>query len=189
MGVSIHGYADVCVSHDVLQCVWIHPGFRHIGAEGVSAHMRGYLRHPILIQKQKSDIVIYHRLHPDGFPICDYSSKTGSNLFRHRDIPDVFFLSPILLRKEALLPAGKGIFLISLRFCNTGERNLATGGAEKVLPSFTTTTCMEQNARWPGVGTGNKKLQIIFRHTASCTTNGRGILSICEQYYVNELNK
>ena len=41
-----------------------------------------------------------------------------------------FFLSPILLRRGALLPAGQGFSQIFFRFCNPGNRILATGGAE-----------------------------------------------------------
>ena len=43
MGVGIQRYADVCMTHDVLQCLGVHPGFCHIGTEGMSAHMRGLL--------------------------------------------------------------------------------------------------------------------------------------------------
>ena len=37
MGVSVQGYTDVCVTHDILQGFWIHPGFCHIRAKGVPA--------------------------------------------------------------------------------------------------------------------------------------------------------
>ena len=45
MGVNIQRHADVRMTHDILQCLWIHSGFRHIGTEGVSAYMRGYFWH------------------------------------------------------------------------------------------------------------------------------------------------
>ena len=56
MGVGIQCYADVCMTRDVLQCLEVHPGFCHIGADGVSAHMRSYFRHldvdPILVSAE-----------------------------------------------------------------------------------------------------------------------------------------
>ena len=45
MGVSVHGYTDVCMTHDILQGFRIHPGFCHIRAKGVPAYMRGNFRH------------------------------------------------------------------------------------------------------------------------------------------------
>ena len=44
MGVNIQRYADVRMTHDILQCLWIHSGFRHIRTEGVPAYMRGDVR-------------------------------------------------------------------------------------------------------------------------------------------------
>ena len=40
MGVNIQRYADVRMTHDILQRLWIHSGFRHIGTKSVSAYMR-----------------------------------------------------------------------------------------------------------------------------------------------------
>ena len=86
MGVDIHRYADVGMTHDVLQRFGIHSGFCHIGAEGVPAYMRGDLGHLdavdlvvllhdvlqvffpvqgdhwpfILVQKQKADVAVDH---------------------------------------------------------------------------------------------------------------------------------
>lgn len=45
MCVHVHSNADVRMSHEVLQCLWIHSRFRHIGTIGVSAHMRRDVRH------------------------------------------------------------------------------------------------------------------------------------------------
>ena len=45
MGVSVQGYTDVCVTHDILQGFRIHTGFCHIRAKGVPAYMRGNFRH------------------------------------------------------------------------------------------------------------------------------------------------
>ena len=39
MGVNIQRHADVRMTHDILQCLRVHAGFRHIGTEGVSAYM------------------------------------------------------------------------------------------------------------------------------------------------------
>ena len=86
VSVNIQSYADVRMPHDILQCLWVHSGFRHIGAEGVSAYMGGYFeyldavdfvvlldnvlelflqvqcyhRSTILIQKQEAAVPIYH---------------------------------------------------------------------------------------------------------------------------------
>ena len=38
-GVSVQGYTDVCVTHDILQGFRIHPRFCHIRAKGVPAYM------------------------------------------------------------------------------------------------------------------------------------------------------
>lgn len=54
MGVDVQRHADVRMTHDILQCLWIHSGFRHIGTEGVSAYMRGYFGHLDAI-----DIVVF----------------------------------------------------------------------------------------------------------------------------------
>ena len=45
MGVNIQRYADVRMPHDILQRLWIHSGFRHIGTKSVSAYMRSYFGH------------------------------------------------------------------------------------------------------------------------------------------------
>ena len=45
MGVNIQRHADVRMSHDILQVLRVHSGFRHIGAEGMPAYMRGYFGH------------------------------------------------------------------------------------------------------------------------------------------------
>ena len=89
MGVNIQRHADVRMTHDILQCLWIHSGFRHIGTEGVSAYMRRNVWHlhpvnvivsadhiiesmlpmhrnkwhSIIIVKQESAISIYGLLH------------------------------------------------------------------------------------------------------------------------------
>lgn len=40
MCVDIHRHADIRMSHEVLQCLWIHSRFRHIGTIGMSTYMR-----------------------------------------------------------------------------------------------------------------------------------------------------
>ena len=88
MGVNIQRHADVRMTHDILQCLWIHSGFRHIGTEGVSAYMRGYFGHldavdlvvlldnvlhiflpvqcnhrsVVFVQEQEPGVSIHHRL-------------------------------------------------------------------------------------------------------------------------------
>ena len=42
MGVNIQRHADVRMTHDILQCLGVHPGFFHIGTEGVPAQWSGY---------------------------------------------------------------------------------------------------------------------------------------------------
>ena len=39
MGIGIQSYADIRVSHNVLQRFGIHPAFCHIGTKGVAADM------------------------------------------------------------------------------------------------------------------------------------------------------
>ena len=55
MSVYVHGDAYVRMSHQVLKCFRIHPGFRLITAVGVAAHVRSDQRHLYLV-----DLVIYH---------------------------------------------------------------------------------------------------------------------------------
>ena len=40
MGVGIQRDADIRVTHDILQGLGVHAAFRHVGTEGVAAHMR-----------------------------------------------------------------------------------------------------------------------------------------------------
>ena len=89
------------------------------------------------------------------------------------------FLSPKIHLKGRQLPAVRGFFQISFRFCNTGKGILATGGAENfsfhslhhcVLKSAKhqgknfplTHYYNRQGAKWPGSQTGNKKSSKSF---------------------------
>ena len=80
MGVSVQRYADVTVTHDILQRFGVHTRLRHIATEGMTAYMgrdfrklnfvnaviliadmlkvmlpmKGNHRHVILVQKQKT---------------------------------------------------------------------------------------------------------------------------------------
>ena len=89
MRICIQRYADIWVAHQILQCFWIHSGFCHIWAIGVSAYMRCNVWHlhpvnvivsadhmikavlpvhchkwySIIIVKQESAISIYGLLH------------------------------------------------------------------------------------------------------------------------------
>ena len=116
MGVSVQGYTDVCVTHDILQGFRIHPGFCHIRAKGVPAYMRGNFRHldtvnPVVflnnmlhvllpvkgnhrhivfIQKQKSYISFHHRFNFWCLAVGNDSAKTRCDSFRHRHIADAF---------------------------------------------------------------------------------------------------
>lgn len=117
MGVGIQCYADVCMAHDVLQCLGVHPGFCHIGTEGMSAHMRGYFRHLdavnlvilldnmlhvllsmkryhghiVLVQKQKTNVSIYHGFRFGNRTVGDDPAETGCYLLGHRNIADAAF--------------------------------------------------------------------------------------------------
>ena len=44
MGVGIQRDADIRVTHDILQGLGIHAAFRHVGTEGMAAHMGRDLR-------------------------------------------------------------------------------------------------------------------------------------------------
>ena len=45
MGVSVQCDTDIRMPHDVLQALWVHSTFCHLGAESVSAYMRRNLGH------------------------------------------------------------------------------------------------------------------------------------------------
>ena len=40
MGICVHGDANVRMTHQVLQCLWVHAGAGHIAAIGMAADMR-----------------------------------------------------------------------------------------------------------------------------------------------------
>ena len=44
MRVGVQSNADIRMTHDILQSFGVHTAFRHVGAEGVAAHMRGDFR-------------------------------------------------------------------------------------------------------------------------------------------------
>ena len=44
MGIGVQCHADVAVPHDILQCLRIHSGLCHIGAEGMPTYMGCDLR-------------------------------------------------------------------------------------------------------------------------------------------------
>ena len=39
MGICVHGDANVRMTHQVLQCLWIHAGASHVAAVGMAADM------------------------------------------------------------------------------------------------------------------------------------------------------
>lgn len=45
MCVYVHRHADIRMPHQVLQGLWVHPGFRHVAAVGVTAYMGSDFRH------------------------------------------------------------------------------------------------------------------------------------------------
>ena len=122
MGVDIQRHADVRMTHDILQCLRVHSGFRHIGTEGVSAYMRGYFGHldavdlvvlldnvlqvflpmqrnhrsVILVQEQEPGISIHHRLHFGCHTIGGDASETRYHFLTHRHIADTAFRLGVL---------------------------------------------------------------------------------------------
>ena len=110
MGVGIQRYANVAVTHDVLQCLGIHTGFGHIGAECVPAHMGRDLGHlylvnavvlvqgvlevmlpmhchhraVILVKEQEARIAVNGRLDQGRLSVCQDSLETGVNIVFHR---------------------------------------------------------------------------------------------------------
>ena len=97
MGVSVERDADFAVAHQVLERLWVHPGFGLIAAVGMAADVRrdvghldpvdivvafdhmvepvlpvhGHFRQAVLIQKQKAAVPIDHTLDPRGRPVLD----------------------------------------------------------------------------------------------------------------------
>ena len=117
MGVDIQRHADVRMTHDILQVLWIHTGLCHIGTEGVSAYMRGYFGHldavdlvvlldnvlqvflpmqcnhrpVVLVQEQEPGVSIHHRLHFRCYTIGENTAETRHNFLAHRHIADTAF--------------------------------------------------------------------------------------------------
>ena len=122
MGVDVQRHADVRMTHDILQCLRVHSGFRHIGTEGVSAYMRGYFGHldavdlvvlldnvlqvflpmqrnhrsVILVQEQEAGISIHHRLHFRCHTIGENTAETRYHFLTHRHIADTAFRLGVL---------------------------------------------------------------------------------------------
>lgn len=57
IGVKHNSY--IAIPHKVLQCIWIHAGFRHIAAIGVAADVRRYAWH---LQAVNLVVPIHHML-------------------------------------------------------------------------------------------------------------------------------
>ena len=105
------------MTHDILQRLWIHSGFRHIRTESVSTYMRSYFGHLnavnlviflnnmfqvllpmksdhwliVLVEKQKSSISVYHRFYFRCYPIGKNTTETRHNFLAHRHIADTAF--------------------------------------------------------------------------------------------------
>lgn len=101
------------MSHQVLQCFWIHAGTRLIATVGVSTYMRRNLwklrfidtviffdsvlkillpvqchqRHFVFIQKQESPVAIDNRLNLVFFTLLQNNFEAFINFRRHRDLP------------------------------------------------------------------------------------------------------
>ena len=75
MGVDVQRHADVRMTHDILQCLRVHSGFRHIGTEGVSAYMRGYFGHLDAV-----DLVVLFDNVLQVFLLSRKESQTGDNI-------------------------------------------------------------------------------------------------------------
>ena len=90
MGVNIQRYADVRMTHDILQCLWIHSGFRHIRTEGVSAYMRSYFGHLNAVNLVIFLNDMFQVLFPmKGRPLAYYSCRETK--IQHIRLPLVLF--------------------------------------------------------------------------------------------------
>ena len=106
-----------------------------------------------------------------------------------------FFLSPILLRKGALLPAGRGFSQNFFCFCNAEKRILATGGAGNFLlalyygqkskmpnaraENFPLTYYYNlKGSKWPKTEPGKQKAANLFQDLLlSLAAGGRQVFS------------
>ena len=124
MRIDIHRDWNIRMSHEVLQCLWIHSRFCHIGTIGVTAHMRRDVRylHPV-------DIVVpaYHMIESVLpvhchkwhiiFIIEKESSITINNLFdlrRHSVLNDCLKHLCYILRNREFPRSG-------IRFCGFND--------------------------------------------------------------------
>jgi hypothetical protein len=113
VGVHVQGDANVAVAHQVLQGLGAHPGQGHVGAVGVTAHVRGDMRQlvlvgavvflqdmlkillPVLGYHGKAPVIIEKKLpHPvdNGFhfrrpPLPEDGHKAPVHLIRHGQQP------------------------------------------------------------------------------------------------------
>lgn len=113
MSICIECNPDIRMSHQVLQCFWIHAGTRLIATVGVSTYMRRDLwklrfintviffdsvlkillpvqchqRHFVFIQKQESPVAIDNRLNLVFFTLLQNNFEAFINFRRHRDLP------------------------------------------------------------------------------------------------------
>ena len=113
MGVGVQRYADVTVTHDILQGFGVHTALCHVGTEGMSAHMGRDFRklnfvnavvflqnmlevmlpmegdhgHVILVQEQKARVSVDHRLFEQLFPARDDPAEAGHDFVAHGDEP------------------------------------------------------------------------------------------------------
>lgn len=113
MGVNIKCHGNILMPHEVLQCLRIHAGFRHVRAICMTAYMgcdighlylinlvvpahhtvksvfpvHGNHRHSVLIQKKKSSVSTYHFLHLIFWSILNDCSKHFCNFFCHWNYP------------------------------------------------------------------------------------------------------
>ena len=112
VSVSVERDADIAVTHQVLECLWVHPGFGLIAAVGMAADVRGdighldpidivvafdhmvepvlpvhgHFRQAVLVQKQKTAAPVDHALDPGGRPVLDDGAEALLNVRRHREL-------------------------------------------------------------------------------------------------------
>ena len=113
MRVGSKSNPDIRMPHDILQRFGVHTALCHIGAEGVSTHMRGDLRklnsvdfivlgadmlkvmlpvkgdhrHLILVQKQESGVSVHHRFLRRFLPVGNDPAEASHDFGTHGDKP------------------------------------------------------------------------------------------------------
>ena len=113
VSIGVHGHANVRMTHQVLQCLWVHAGACHVAAVGMAAdvgrdvgnldsvnlivafdHMveavfpvHCNLRQTLLVQKQEATVAVNDFLHRWCFPVLQNSLEASVDILCHRNLP------------------------------------------------------------------------------------------------------